>query len=249
MLLIKLGGSVITNKQKPLTPRRDRMKSLARTLGRINESIILVHGGGSFGHYWSVKYDMHTKPDMYDQRGVATVKNSMVSLNHMILDELLKNGVDPYVLAPSDYTRMGRPLPSKIRDAGEIAESGLVPVTYGDALWRGGGQSYILSGDRIMGMLARRLKPRLCIFALDADGVYSDPIKKKVIQEFAGERPAIEEIEMDVTGGIRRKIYEAGRIAQAGTDVLFVNGNKPERILGASEGEYDGTLFRGSTVV
>jgi isopentenyl phosphate kinase (EC 2.7.4.-) len=30
-------------------------------LKKIKEPIIIVHGGGSYGHYWSVKYDMHTK--------------------------------------------------------------------------------------------------------------------------------------------------------------------------------------------
>lgn len=245
VLLVKLGGSIITNKQKPLTPRKDAMQAIARVLKKIDEPLMLVHGGGSFGHYWSVRYDMHTKPDAYDPGGVATVKNSMVQLNLMVLESLLECGVKPYAMNPASFVRGSRPLPSRIIEAGEITGSGLVPVTYGDAIWRGGGQSYILSGDRIMGMLARKLRPRLCIFALDADGVYSDPKTGRVIREFAGEEPAIAEIGMDVTGGIRRKIEEAEKIAQTGTDVFFVNGNKPARILGASAGRFNGTLFRG----
>ena len=31
--------------------------------------------------YWSVKYDMHTKPRKYDAKGVAIVKNSMIELD------------------------------------------------------------------------------------------------------------------------------------------------------------------------
>ena len=61
MILIKLGGSIITNKEKPLSPRRKTIDNLSKSLKKIAEPIIIVHGGGSYGHYWSVKYDMHTK--------------------------------------------------------------------------------------------------------------------------------------------------------------------------------------------
>jgi len=60
MILIKLGGSIITNKEKPLSPRIKTIENLAKNLKKIDEPLIIVHGGGSFGHYWSVKYDMHT---------------------------------------------------------------------------------------------------------------------------------------------------------------------------------------------
>ena len=66
MILIKLGGSIITNKEKPLSVRGETIDNLAKSLKKIKEPIIIVHGGGSYGHYWSVKYDMHTKERKYD---------------------------------------------------------------------------------------------------------------------------------------------------------------------------------------
>ena len=57
MILIKLGGSIITNKEKPLSPRRKTIDNILKEIGKIKEPVILVHGGGSYGHYWSVKYD------------------------------------------------------------------------------------------------------------------------------------------------------------------------------------------------
>jgi len=74
MLLIKLGGSIITNKEKALSPRRKTIDNVIRSLKKIHEPMVVVHGGGSFGHYWSVKFDMHTKPAKYDIRGISTVK-------------------------------------------------------------------------------------------------------------------------------------------------------------------------------
>ena len=69
MILIKLGGSIITNKEKPLSARKKTIDNLSKSLKKIKEPIIIVHGGGSYGHYWSVKYDMHTKERKYDIRG------------------------------------------------------------------------------------------------------------------------------------------------------------------------------------
>ena len=246
MILIKLGGSIITNKEKPLTVRRKTIDKISKNIRKINEPIIIVHGGGSFGHYWSVKYDMHTKEKKYDPKGVAIIKNSMVDLNKIILDSLQKNKLNPYCLPPTDFMSGNKPIPKKVKEIKEIAKSDLIPVTFGDALWYGNKKTYILSGDKIMSHLARILRPRLCIFALNEDGLYSDLKSKKLILELKNEKPSMSENKMDVTGGMTRKVEEATKISRMGLNVFFVNGNKPERIVKAIKNKkFEGTLFRG----
>jgi len=246
MILIKLGGSIITDKEKPLSPRRKTVENIVKNLKKINEPMVIVHGGGSFGHYWSVKYDMHTKPEKYDMHGVAIVKNSMIELNKIILDVFTKNKLNPYSIPPTDFMSGNKPITKKIKEIEKIAKSGLIPITYGDALWYGNKKTYILSGDKIMTYLAKILKPRLVIFALNEDGVYSDLKTKKLIYELKGVNPKILENKMDVTGGMTRKIEEATNIAKLGMNVFFVNGNKPERVVKAIKNKkYEGTLFRG----
>mgnify|MGYP001605078008 CR=1 FL=1 len=246
MILIKLGGSIITNKGKPLSPRKKVVENIAKNLKKIDEPIIIVHGGGSFGHYWSVKYDMHTKPKKYNIHGVSVVKNSMIDLNKIILNIFVKNKLNPYSLPPTDFMSGNIPVIKKVKEITKIAKSGLIPITYGDALWYGNKKTYILSGDKIMTHLAKILKPRLVIFALNEDGLYSDIKTKKLIYELKGENPKISENKMDVTGGMTRKVDEASIIAKNGMDVFFVNGNKPERIVKAvKNSKYEGTLFRG----
>ena len=128
----------------------------------------------------------------------------------------------------------------------EIAKSGLIPITYGDALWFGQKKTYILSGDKIMTHLAKTIKPRLVIFALNEDGLYSDLKSKKLIYELKDQRPSISKNEMDVTGGMARKVEEASKISKMGMNVFFVNGNKSERIVKAVKNKkFEGTLFRG----
>ncbi|MEO2201108.1 MAG: gamma-glutamyl kinase [Thaumarchaeota archaeon] len=246
MILIKLGGSIITNKEKPLTPKKKTIDNLVKSLRKINESIIIVHGGGSYGHYWSVKYDMHTKEKKYDLRGVAIIKNSMIELNKIILDSLLKNKLSPYCLPPTDFMTGNKPIVKKVKEIEKIAKSGMIPVTFGDALWFGQKKTYILSGDKIMTHLAKILRPRLSIFALNEDGLYSDLKSKKLIYELKEEHPIISENVMDVTGGMTRKVEEALKIAKMGMNVFFVNGNKPERIVKAVKNKkFEGTLFKG----
>lgn len=247
MILLKLGGSVITNKERPLCARKKPVDAIIKVLKAIREPVVLVHGGGSYGHYWSVKYDMHTRPAEYGLHGVAVVKDSMIRLNGIVLESMLKNGQSPYPVPPSGFMDKGRPIVQKIMEMGRMAKSGLVPVTYGDALWHGGKKSYILSGDRIMTHIAGVLRPRLTVFALAADGVYSDPESKILIREMAGRRPRISEVKMDVTGGMSRKIQEASKISRMGLRVFFANGNRPERIANAvNRSVFEGTLFGGA---
>jgi len=245
MILIKLGGSIITNKGKPQSARRKTIDNILKQIKRIDESKILVHGGGSYGHYWSVKYGMHTKPARYSLKGLSVVKNSMIELDKIILDSTAKNKLNTYSLPPTDFMNGNKPIRNKIQKIGEIAKSGLVPVTYGDALWYGQKKSYILSGDVIMTTIGKILKPRLSIFVLDVDGVYSDTKSKKLIYDFKMEKPTISKNKMDVTGGITRKITEAVKMSKFGLKVFFVNGNKPQRIVDAVSGKkFEGTLFR-----
>ena len=233
-------------KKNLLLREKKLLRKLQKNIKKINEPIVIVHGGGSFGHYWSVKYDMHTIPKKYKLHGVAIVKNSMIDLNKIILDSFVKNKLNPYSLPPTDFMLGNRPDVKKIKQIELIAKSGLIPITYGDALWYGDKKTYILSGDKIMTHLAKILKPKLSIFALNEDGLYSDLKTKKLIYELKGENPKISENKMDVTGGMTRKVEEATKIAKMGMNVFFVNGNKPERIVKAVKNrKYEGTLFRG----
>ncbi len=97
-----------------------------------------------------------------------------------------------------------------------------------------------------MSILANILKPRLCIFVLNVDGLYSNPKTKKLINELKGEKPLISKSSKDVTGGMRRNVEEATKISKKGMNVFFVNGNKPERIVEAvKRKKFHGTLFKG----
>jgi isopentenyl phosphate kinase len=170
----------------------------------------------------------------------------MIELNKIILDIFLKNKLNPYCLPPTDFMLGDKPIAYKVKEIEKIANERLIPITFGDALWYRNKKTYILSGDKIMTYLSKILRPRLSIFALNEDGLYSDLKSKKLIRKLKGENPIISKNNMDVTGGMTRKVEEAIKISKIGIDVFFVNGNKPERIVKAVKNrKFEGTVFRG----
>ena len=241
LTLIKLGGSIITDKEKPLTPRLETISSICSALNELKGPTVLVHGGGSFGHYWSVKYDMHTAPKNYDPQGISIVHDSMLKLNQIIVSSLMDHGALPYSIQPSAFARGLNPLVSRVRDLSRIAKR-LIPVTFGDVVHVEGTRYSILSGDAIMTMLARVLKPNRVIFATNVDGVLKYDRSPEVIDFIRVKAPkARYEISKsngaDVTGGMTRKIKEATEIAKLGIDVHILNGLHPERLVAAAQGE------------
>src|SRR5687767_12128747 len=179
--------------------------------------VIIVHGGGSFGHYWSVKYDMHTKPAAYDAHGVSVVHESMVALDQIIVNSMIRAGLNPYGIPPSVFTAGHRPIVAKIKQVHAMAKSKALPMTFGDVVHMGGAKYSILSGDALMTILAKVLRPSRVVFATNVDGIYKDMDSKELLPEIRVEgKKSIafsKEPGADVTGGMQRKVTEAFKIA------------------------------------
>ena len=251
LALIKLGGSVATFKERPLAANIEAIEGVSRALARLEIPIIIVHGGGSFGHYWSVKYDMHTKPANYDVHGVSIVHESMIALNQIIVNSMIRAGLNPYGISPSALTTGHKPIVAKIKQIYAMAQSKLIPVTFGDIVYVEGAKYSILSGDALMTILARVLQPLRIIFATNVDGIYKNSKSIEVVPEIqaVNKRKPIEFFEtscIDATGGMQRKVTEAFKIASNGMDVLMINGLVPERIVEAVQGTLKvGTVIKG----
>jgi isopentenyl phosphate kinase len=251
LALIKLGGSVVTFKDRPLAANAGAIDGISRVLAQLDLPAIIVHGGGSFGHYWSVKYDMHTRPDSYDAHGVSVVHESMIALNQIIANSMIRAGLNPYGMPPSVFTAGHRPVAAKVKQVYAMARSKVMPVTFGDIVHMQGRKYSILSGDALMTILARALRPSRVVFATNVDGIYKDMVTRELVREVQvkGKRSIKFSIPAgaDVTGGMQRKVTEAFKIASYGMDVLMVNGLVSERIAEAIEGRLEvGTVVKGS---
>ncbi len=252
LVLLKLGGSVITFKDKPLTFNPTATAAICRTLSSIGRPVAIVHGGGSFGHHYAEKHHLSRRISQTPAIGIAETKTAMMELHLLVLRHLQDAGLAPFTLPPvtllhDDFARLY---------AGKLLATllgvGLVPVTYGDVIPRRRGYC-IVSGDTLMFELARILRPSKVLFTMDQDGVFKDRpgigMPLKVVgaggREFERFLKGLEAGAKDRTGGIGFKLREAGRIARLGIDVFFVNGLKPERIVKVlNRGEFQGTLIK-----
>jgi isopentenyl phosphate kinase len=251
LALIKLGGSVVTFKDRPLVANAVAIDSISRVLAQLEMPAIIVHGGGSFGHYWSVKYGMQTRPASYDAHGVSVVHESMIALNQIIVNSMIGAGLNPYGMPPSVFTAGHKPVAAKIKQVYAMAKSKVMPVMFGDVVHMQGAKYSILSGDALMTILAKVLRPSRVVFATNVDGIYKDMASRELVREVQmGGRKSFEfskAVGADVTGGMQRKVTEAFKIASYGMDVLMVNGLAPERIAEAIEDRLQvGTMIKGS---
>lgn len=247
LALIKLGGSVVTKKESPLTPNNIAIKNISKALSSISMPMILVHGGGSFGHYWSLQYDMHSIPSEYHPQGIAIVHESMLYLDQIVAKSMLNFGMNPYPLPPTSFTLNRKPIREKILELSVMTKRSITPVTFGDIVHVKRSKYAIISGDEIMTLIASILRPTKIIFALDVDGVYANLHNKRLIPIYDKISPVrFGTVKADVTGGMRRKIREAVKISKLGLEVWIANGLRPERIRKILNNEkVEGTVIRG----
>jgi len=86
-VVLKLGGSVITEKAKPLTPNLKAVKRLAEEISDAKvTSLVVVHGGGSFGHPVASMYKIAEGfADKGQLVGFSKTHEAMVSLNKIVV--------------------------------------------------------------------------------------------------------------------------------------------------------------------
>lgn len=235
LVAVKLGGSLITNKDKGFSLN---VKSTIKAIDCIRRSgvkVFLVHGGGSFGHYQAFRYGLSTNARK-GPVGVSETRLAMQELNVWISYFMISIGLHPFTIPPQflDWKLVDR-----------TADAGLVPLTYGDAYFDGQ-VSKIISGDRLVEEAARNLNVERVVFALSVPGVLRDPNDpNSIIKELKGDVPFSRPLGMDVTGGMKEKVKIALKIARRGIDVAFVKGDTDEFIKALRGHSFRGTIVRG----
>lgn len=184
LIIIKLGGSVITYKNSSLPkPRKDNISRLAREIAGLyktgNYKIVLVHGAGSFGHPIVKKYGLHKGMKTTQQKlAYAKTAQSMLDLNEFIVKSLIRQSVPAVSFPPHSFAtqRAGKFKGFNHDVVGKCLEEGQVPVLFGDGVLDDEWGCSILSGDTIVSYLAKKLKVNKVVFLSDVDGIFEqDP--------------------------------------------------------------------------
>lgn len=239
MYLIKLGGSVITIKSRYRTFRWKATTKILDFISKLNENVILVHGGGSFGHIMAKKYGIPGVMTEERKEGFSIVHMDMLELNSRIC-RLTQEFIGPCVSIPPAIA-----FENMEKTISNYLNNGVIPVLFGDSLIRGD-MAEIISGDEIMYRIARGYSPDKVVFITDVDGVYTSNPKvdpdARLLKVLSGQVQTSLTY-TDVTGGMGGKIEVMKKIADLGSRVYVVNGRRPERLLSLGKEEFVGTVI------
>ncbi len=256
--ILKIGGSVITDKNEELSARLKEINRLADEIKNANaKNLIIVHGGGSFGHPLAQRYSIKEGFKTEEQRsGFAETHYVMTVLNGLFMDALIWRGIPAISITPLScmLTKKGRIACFEKAPLETALKMDFIPVMYGDAVFDADLGFTILSGDQIVSYIAKKFNAKNIVIGVDVDGLYdADPKIKKKAKIFT--HLTLEELKRlgknlgkstacDVTGGMFGKIIELLPAIELGIPVKIVNATKPNYIYRVLKGEkVKGTLI------
>ncbi len=259
--LVKLGGSLITDKRLEKHARVDVIERLAGEIAelrrRTGAAWIVGHGSGSFGHVEAHRHRIHEGVRSAEQLpGLAATADEAARLNRLVTGALRAAGESPFSFAPSSalVSAAGRPADLHVEPLRRALDLGLLPVVYGDVVMDREWGCSICSTETLFVTLISALQERgrrvERVFWLgETDGVYG--AGGATIPEIAPAEAAraLEQVAgaegVDVTGGMRHRLEAALELAGRGVASWVGNGLEPGRLGRAVAGEpVPGTWIR-----
>lgn len=252
LILIKLGGSVITDKNKEFTAREANIRRLA---GEIKDAlkvykgkVIIGHGAGSFAHTPAAKYQ--TKKGLIGKDGLigmAIVEDAARQLNAVVIKNFLSKKLPVFPFSPASFliSDAKRGVKSYLDPIKNALRIGAIPVVYGDVIMDTKTGCTIFSTEKVLSILAKELKGDYkirMIYCTDVDGVYDDKGKTIPVisgKNFTGVKKSILGAKgVDVTGGMLHKVEESLAVARKyRISTLIINGAKSGNLTKAIEGK------------
>ena len=246
-LILKLGGSVITDKSAGCAVDHARLASVAGAIaGTRAGGILVIHGAGSCGHPEAKRYHLDKGVSAGSTEGIFVTHKAVSSLNDAVVAALRKKGIAAVGIHPlhTGIADKGRLVGFECRHLETMLALGMVPVIHGDVVMDLSRGACIVSGDQLVRYLAVALRISRVGLATDVPGVLDGDVVVPAITRKTV--PALQigsSNHTDVTGGMRGKIDELLGLADAGirSDIFHVS-RIPDFLCGAGHG---GTSVRG----
>jgi len=253
LLLLKLGGSLITDKAGEESPRRGVIARLAEEIARATAgapfSLLVAHGSGSFGHVAARRHDIGRGPLAAGQlAGACATQERAAALHHIVVTALIEAGLPAFSIAPSScvVAVAGQPVEIDLEPLLLALEHELLPVLYGDVVLDREWGASICSTERLFRLLAPRLQSsglsiRRAVWLGETDGLWDaagSTVPRVTAATFAHALEAIgAPAGTDVTGGMRHRLETALELAALGIPSLLANGLTPGLLAQALRGE------------
>ncbi len=242
IVLVKLGGSLLTDKPKVDAFRATATTRLLRELSGV-PNLVLVHGAGSFGHPHVKAAGIGEGP--LDAKRKAGVKRTMRALQELATCVAASAPpAMPLAYIPLDAVRRSgsRIVGFPMKHVRAALKAGEIPVLHGTLIGDDAVGASVFGGDDIMLLVARAVRPTRVVFATDVDGVYDrDPAERgaKLLASIgASGKPGPATARgrgRDVTGRMEGKLRQARSIARMAPTVI-VNGRVAGRVARAARG-------------
>ncbi|RQG91200.1 acetylglutamate kinase [Natrarchaeobius halalkaliphilus] len=218
MIVLKLGGSAITDKDRAETLDGEALESASDAIATAleasaepgNPNLVIVHGGGSFGHANASDHGVTTTEGSHDIDAVHDIHGAMKTLNGFVLSRLIERDVPavpvhPFSTASRDQS--GR-LELPTGQVETMVSEGFVPVLHGDLVSHAERGVTVVSGDELVAELARALEADRVGLCSTVPGVLDDDdVVIERITTLEGVADVLGESEStDVTGGMAAKV-------------------------------------------
>lgn len=260
LTLVKLGGSLITNKSKPFSLRAEVLSGLVgqikKAWGEDGMRMILGHGSGSFAHVPAEKYrTIEGRVGNQSVYGAAVVEDAASQLNRIVIGECLKQNLPAVSVRPYDFLTLenGRVKAVNLDNLLTSLDQGFLPVVYGDVVLDTKNGFTIWSTEKVLNLLAEEMvksgeEVTKVIHCGETDGFLAgdkvvEEINTKNLKEMKKHVGATNGF--DVTGGMLHKIEEAMVTARVGIESYIIGGNHGGNLYRAISGrEFIGTRIR-----
>ena len=210
--VLKLGGSVVTEKDRPETVDEVTLADAAAAIAGHADDLVVVHGGGSFGHHHASEYGVSRTDGTHDYEGVTAIHDAMQRLNAAVLDALHDEDVPAVPVHPFSvgYRNVVGDLVLPTGQVSTMLGEGFVPVLHGDVVVHEREGATILSGDEVVVELAEHLGADRVGLCSAVPGVYDESGEVlDLVDSFDAVEAALGGSEdTDVTGGMERKVRE-----------------------------------------
>ena len=242
--IVKLGGSIITDKTEYHRFMKQATERAVSMLSSLGDNLVLVHGGGSYGHIKAREYGIPGPVSERSTKGFSLIHCDMLSLNAEVSEILFSHDYRFISLPPAGFI-FGRTRSYSVFR--KYFERGFMPVTFGDVYVKSDTEYAIYSVDTLVYDLARIFTPDRVIFLSDVDGIfnrnpklYSDARLLSRLDDDATFQPST----IDVTGGIGRKLEIMKKVRRYAKSVYLINGLKPERLRMLDSPDLIGTVIK-----
>ncbi|MGY0434859.1 isopentenyl phosphate kinase [Bacillus rugosus] len=254
MYILKIGGSLITDKNAYCVPRKEEIKRFAKMIKSrwfdLQGKLVVVIGGGSYGNGVPLRYNLLDSEKRKKEDLLMMTVKMFEWINEVAM--IFRNeGLPVYPFQTSSYctTNEGNYDFCFMNPIKMSLQLGLLPITSGDFTFDKKKNFTIYSSDNVPELFVDHFDVQRVVILTDVPGIFESDKTKKIIKRVNqyNYKKIIENTgssnKQDVTGGMNNKLKALIRVAQKNTNSIVCDGSKHNLIKALFSENPPGTII------